>query len=283
MFESSNPKDMELPADLFSEFKFKKIVVKNSNFSLVHENSFTDTSLSLEELVLENNGLANAFPHEESLFVALSKLFSLKRLSLRNNKLSLIPANAFRKIVLTQGKLKDLDLSDNQISDVGDFAFNELVNVQSISLAGNRLTHVRRNAFTFLKASPIPLTIDLRNNRLKSDAFDVRALDIIRRGEVHLVLNNNGIQYLDQRVFGSYLESPATSLQAEGNPLTCSCELKWLWVQRMDYKGKVQGDLTCADGRDFFTELSDRHFRFCPQDMFFSPIVSLRRRAIASK
>ncbi len=86
--------------------------------------------------------------HLDSIFSLQIISLSLKKFLLTKNCLTSVPDNSFRGIP----RLKVLDLSENQISSVGKFAFSSLKCLQFVSLVGNKLQQIDVGTFSMTEA-----------------------------------------------------------------------------------------------------------------------------------
>uniref|UniRef100_A0A4W5KJY5 TIR domain-containing protein n=1 Tax=Hucho hucho TaxID=62062 RepID=A0A4W5KJY5_9TELE len=132
--------------------------------------------LNIEYLDLADNLISNiedfaflGLTNLESLDIARNKItqinantfigLQLTKLTLRLNKLHMLFAKQFSCLF----KLQYLDLTQNLISNIEDFAFLGLTNLESLDIAKNKITQINANTFFGLHS----LTwLDLRNNPL---------------------------------------------------------------------------------------------------------------------
>uniref|UniRef100_UPI00358E9BD1 leucine-rich repeat and fibronectin type-III domain-containing protein 4-like n=1 Tax=Myxine glutinosa TaxID=7769 RepID=UPI00358E9BD1 len=138
----------------------------------------------------------------------LRGLYSLVRLRVNNNQLSQIATEAFLDLLYT---LEDLDLSYNNLLGLPWDSIARMENLHSLSLEHNLLEEVSPRAFEHLL---FLARLDLASNRLQRFAAGPRI---------------------------SSLHLSSLALTLGGNPLHCSCELRWL--KRRMKAGDVE---TCA-------------------------------------
>ncbi|VDI43073.1 Hypothetical predicted protein [Mytilus galloprovincialis] len=72
-----------------------------------------------------------------------SKNINLRTVNLQNNRISIIPVNAFEDLVL----LESLNLNANTISSLPDGVFSKNINLRTVSLGNNRISIIPVNAF----------------------------------------------------------------------------------------------------------------------------------------
>uniref|UniRef100_A0A8C4Q9T0 Leucine rich repeat and fibronectin type III domain containing 2 n=1 Tax=Eptatretus burgeri TaxID=7764 RepID=A0A8C4Q9T0_EPTBU len=158
--------------------------------------------VGLNSLHLDSNRLTVIGPED------LRGLYSLVRLRVNNNQLSQISAEAFTDLLST---LEDLDLSYNNLLGLPWDCIAQMENLHSLSLEHNLLEEVSPRAFEHLF---LLSRLDLASNRLQRFAAGPRI---------------------------SSLRPSSLTLTLGGNPLHCSCELRWL--RRRLKAGDVE---TCA-------------------------------------
>uniref|UniRef100_A0A4W5LL10 TIR domain-containing protein n=1 Tax=Hucho hucho TaxID=62062 RepID=A0A4W5LL10_9TELE len=138
--------------------------------------NFTSSLKNLNQLTIDDNLISNI---EDFAFLGLTNLVSLDitrnnitqlhantffglqltQLTLRLNNLQIIFAKQFSCLV----KLQCLDLTQNLISNIENFAFLGLTNLESLNITSNKITKIHANTFFGLHS----LTwLDLRNNPL---------------------------------------------------------------------------------------------------------------------
>lgn len=110
---------------------------------------------NLEEVILADYAIVDA--------ISLTDFYNapkLKLLSLKNNKLTTVPALTFATIPT----LEVIDLSANAIKDIEDLAFRAMGNLKYLNLSYNQIPAL--TTFTFNEASNL-VVLDLSHNKLK--------------------------------------------------------------------------------------------------------------------
>ncbi|KAH9403834.1 hypothetical protein TYRP_015028 [Tyrophagus putrescentiae] len=192
----------------------------------LHENSIRGpldfsrlgSAATLEGLNLANNEISRL---EEGLFAGLK---SIKSLEFEGNCLAAIDDAAFRDIEET---LEWLKLGENQLTAVPRIALANLTKLIELDLRSNLISKVEANDFAGYGVNIKFLY--LQKNRI--DNIEVGAFDKLHSLE-WLDLHSNQLKHLPAVVFEQVL-SKIQMLIVHGNPLVCSCSLRWYpkWVQ----------------------------------------------------
>ncbi|KAF7407889.1 hypothetical protein HZH66_002426 [Vespula vulgaris] len=203
----------------------QEIHISGTNLTIVTSQDF-EAFPALMHLFMGSNMISRVSP---SAFRSLPNLLTL---DLSINELELLPQERLkglehlRLLNLTHNRLKDLedfppdlkalqilDLSYNQISNVGKSTFQHLENLAELHLYGNWISSISPDAFKRLKK--------------------LRILDLSRNSLANLPLN----------AFRP-LETQIRSLRAEENPLHCDCESQELWEWLRDHQKLVGGGVS---------------------------------------
>lgn len=107
------------------------------------------------------------------------------------NRIAKLKAGIFEMVTLSY-----LDLSDNRIFDIDDFAFENQNALETIRLSSNKLTTIKRNTFAGL---PKLWALSLSYNEIEiieNDAFRLPSIELLR-------LNGNKLHMLNINAFES--------------------------------------------------------------------------------
>ncbi|XP_066470961.1 leucine-rich repeat-containing protein 70 [Tiliqua scincoides] len=221
-----------VPRGLFSDLTSVQYLMLQSNrLSILGSGTFFGM-ISLRILNLANNKISRisnaAFHH----------LDNLTCLYLEGNNLTCVPSNAFEEL----NNLERLSLSQNPIGSIPPFAFKGLEKLEYLSLRSANITTISVNGFSGLNNLK---KLVLSNNNLENVTSSTFAL---LDNLMFLQLDRNKIIYIADNTFekmGSSLKilnlafnniidlqsdvfKPLVSLtllQANNNPLNCSCRL----------------------------------------------------------
>ena len=225
-----------------SRFSLNRTSVRNLNESLL-SNVYMDEIRLVHNLQLESVDLfafnlsrkslrtleishAKLPVRETISFASYFELLELLKLALG--------IEALDKFTFGRGEfrhLKELDLSDNQISKIADFSFFELPNLRVLRLTRNNLHSVSSQMLTLAppaaKFAHSKLQLLLDHNRLSSDLIDVRAFTTFLR-PVTLDLSHNNLHTLPEKPFRTFLFSdPRSTVDVKGNPFLCE-DTNWI-------------------------------------------------------
>ncbi|XP_050293925.1 protein slit isoform X3 [Anthonomus grandis grandis] len=163
-----------------------------------------------------------------------------ERLDLQGNNITAIYESDFHDL----GRLKILQLSDNQISKIEKDSFQDLSSLERLRLNGNVLKNIPDNLLApvsklfrldlshnqisvigkkTLKGAPSLRTLQLDNNRIT--CIDDSAVREMKDLEV-ITLNNNNITWIGKDMFSTLFR--LRTLRLADNLLHCDCNLSWL-------------------------------------------------------
>ena len=140
-------------------------------------------------------------------------------LILHHNALQRIPANYFTPAQVT---ITMLQLNNNQISVIEDFALQELNGLQIIFLWSNQLKVITSDMFSGLSSiSQINMPVN-EIHTVQQGAFSkLNHLNI-------LFLHGNQLEILPQSAFEPNHPTSLDKLTLAGNPVQCDCCMAWL-------------------------------------------------------
>ncbi|KAH9390203.1 hypothetical protein TYRP_007757 [Tyrophagus putrescentiae] len=194
------------------------------------------SAASLDVLNLANNEISRL---EEGLFAGLE---SINSLDFEVNRIAVIDDAAFRGIEET---LEWLKLGENQLTAVPHAALANLTKLRELDLRGNLISKVGAKDFAGYGVNIKFLY--LQKNRI--DSIEAGAFDQLHSLE-WLNLHSNQLKHLPAVVFERAL-SKILILDVHGNPLVCSCSLRWYpkWVQASGGKNQMAlltQDVSCT-------------------------------------
>lgn len=175
----------------------------------------------LKWLSLDNNNF-NSVPEQ-----SLDYLSELIYLNLESNKIEFIPVNFFKPSIHT--KLKDVRLSNNELTSVHSDTFKSLSSLDTVLLSNNRIKNIQTDSFNDLSnLSKIILSDNLLSHISPRTFANLPSL-------TKLDLQNN---LLTQFSFGYFanVSSPLQLNLSRNQITTCSADLKILNVQVFDLR-----------------------------------------------
>lgn len=144
--------------------------------------------------------------------------YRLERVDLSHN---LIPVLTF-DITFGTKKIKHLNLSGNTINDIRKFVLGNLSSLEVLDLSNNKLTNLNDPDAPFNLPENVT-ELYLQNNEIfKLDYIKITKLKNIK--EINLA--NNQLMHLNKTLIDAIKLN--VSVNFEGNPLVCNCELQSL-------------------------------------------------------
>ncbi|XP_078449077.1 slit homolog 2 protein-like isoform X1 [Lampetra planeri] len=141
---------------------------------------------------------------------------AITELRLEQNSIKMIPPGAFSPYK----KLRRIDLSNNQITEIAADAFQGLRFLNSLVLYGNKITDLPKGLFSGLYSLQLLLLNANKITCIRVDAFqDLQNLQL-------LSLYDNKLQTLGKGTFTPLRQ--VKTLHLAQNPFICDCHLKWL-------------------------------------------------------
>ncbi|KAK2163803.1 hypothetical protein LSH36_74g12006 [Paralvinella palmiformis] len=161
------------------------------------------------ELLLSDNAITTV--EKSGLY---KKLTNLKRIDLRNNKISLIEDEAFTGAI----NLQELILTENEMRSLSTGTFKGLDNLQTLMLRSNKIRCINNVTFAHLENLQLLSLYDNQIRCVQPGAFD------------HL--------------------TKLSTLNLLNNPFVCNCHLSWLnrWLKEHNL---ITGNPRCAEPKWF--------------------------------
>ncbi|KAL4225177.1 Toll-like receptor 7 [Mactra antiquata] len=228
-----------------TDFIFKQNKLKWFDVEFKCDN-FDFTSIVVFDLA--ENGMAYFHPSW------LTCLISLEHLNLKGNYLNLMQTEhveQFGLLLNSSKRLTYINLAFNQLTDVPEDFFMGSKNLETILLAGNRLTQVHFNLHHLLCLR----YIDLSNNYIRIlDATSMKQLDTLIKD-----ITPNA-QIADTRKMTSDYSSGYRKVKIKGNPFECdSCNSRYSihWLVSTSLTESTPSELTCKDESGTQINLND--------------------------
>lgn len=218
----------------YAEYNLKDLSPWHLTRLRIHGDSsawnFVNSQLSIKEVLYRDipkediNDLKEKLTeltHLELSYVPVSRILDsdldqfehLEFLSLTNNNISSVAANAFANLPL----LETLKLDNNQIAKLPDDVFQKSENLKMLHLRGNILNVINSKVFEGLSSLEL---LDLRNNHIEYLETLVESLGTLDTLDVR----GNEISYVSENVVVKLLRLRKVFLAK--NPFWCSCSLK---------------------------------------------------------
>jgi hypothetical protein len=144
----------------------------------------------------------------------------------KGNALTEIPVDAFRSQNPEKNTLKNILLSHNKISKIGQYAFQALPHLKQISLDHNSIISLADYSFSFQSTQTGHIFLFLSNNLLDSKSFTVHTFG--PHVSIALDLEHNSFTDLPKVIFKPFLDDKKNSLYLYNNNFSCDCSMKWI-------------------------------------------------------
>eukprot|EP00058_Branchiostoma_floridae_P020396 XP_002605886.1 hypothetical protein BRAFLDRAFT_87442 [Branchiostoma floridae] len=238
---------LHLDNSTFDGFHLYNLSLSHNKLSYVGKRWFKGVK---GHLSLSHNEIAYI---EDEAFGTSDRCLDIVALHLPWNKLTVIKPGYFRHLC----ELAFLDLRYNRIRVVEENSFNTLHRLRVLCLAGNKLKAVRTTWFPAIQEERLLSTLDLAQNEIQyiePGAF--RFLPHI--GDINLTDNRiASLQENQLKIEDSSFDIwKFVELRVVGNPLRCTCALRWLMkschsqtkdlrLLTCSYPGGLQGRNLC--------------------------------------
>ncbi|KAL4225178.1 tRNA-dihydrouridine(20) synthase [NAD(P)+]-like protein [Mactra antiquata] len=242
--------NMKIQIELIAKTFTKEVISRQNKLKFfdvqIDCDNFDTTSVELIDF--SGNGMEYFHPSW------LTCLLSLGHLNLNDNNLNTMQTEhveQFGLLLNSSKRLTYFNLAFNQLTDVPEDFFMGSKNLETILLAGNRLTQVRFNLhhLLFLRY------IDLSNNYIRIlDATSMKQLDTLIKD-----ITPNA-QIADTRKMMSDYSSGYRKVKIKGNPFECdSCNLRYSihWLVSTSLTESTPSELTCKDESGTQINLND--------------------------
>lgn len=226
----------------------KRLILSQNQLMKIPENAIQNLG-KLIEIDLNLNFIDNlSFP---------STLNSLEVLKVRSNLIRSLSNETFENLP----RLRKLDLSDNNFTQVPSFQFSKLSSLEHLNLSSNMFDAIGPNSFRNLyKLREIYIDSGTVFSKIDSKAFSENvnlnyvSLSLnpnLKRLPKFLFLNKPNLKHV--RLSGNDFSTLDASdlpldqletLTLGRNPFTCNCSLHWLWILK---EKQILRNCTCSE------------------------------------
>ncbi|CAL4083519.1 unnamed protein product [Meganyctiphanes norvegica] len=193
---------------------FNEINIHHNGFSYIDTHAFNKSGPILKKLYLNNNQISQ-------LDWTLRDMPNLKQMDVSCNRLSFIPGDAMHN-----ENLHFLNISHNDIGDVGISAFKGLPKLSHLDLSHNALTELGSSSLALINHEDIRLVVNLSHNQINK----VEKSAIIGGKLMHINMTWNQMKTINEEVFRHFIDLTDGSIHIDvaGNPVECDCRLAWI-------------------------------------------------------
>lgn len=241
-----------LNGSLFANFFLQEVqLVHNYQLEQIDVHAFNLSKTTLKSLDVSHSKLSGF--KVINWAAGFENLLSLKILV---ENLDSIDKNTFGRFRFR--KLQELDLSDNLISRISDYAFFDMTELKVLKLGGNNLHTIPAQMLTFgpppTKLTNVKLLIDLSKNHISADLIDPRSFSSFLR-PTNLDLSHNTLHTLPEKPFKTYLFSDhRNTVDLKGNPFICDESNGWI-LKHILYMNYSRGGTDEDINPEFRTEI----------------------------
>lgn len=241
-----------LNGSLFSNFILHEIqLVHNYQLENIDPHAFNLSKTTLKRIDISYSKVSGF--RVINWAAGFENLLSLKILV---ENLDSIDKNTFGRFRFK--KLQELDLSDNLISRISDYAFFDMVELKALKLNGNNLHTIPPQMLSFgpppTKMTNVKLLIDMSKNHISADLIDPRCFSSFLR-PVNLDLSHNTLHTLPEKPFKTFLFSDyRNTIDLKGNPFICDESNGWI-LKHILYMNYSRGGTDEDINPEFRTEI----------------------------
>ena len=215
----------EFDDNVFAGFQFETIFIRYTRLQFIHPNAFYSTHNYTDVLRLGSNQITNSKQDESEyqIFNILSQFTKLTQVDLSDNRLQVIPANAFRSPQGVELQISSLSFRTNLITEIGNNAFSELPHLRNLDLSMNKINQIGVQTFPLTARNRDTLLMfEMYDNGLTEQSFDNTFRNVERK--IWLNIFKNNVSFLPEQQFSRLLTTRNSSVRLAQNPLVCNCE-----------------------------------------------------------
>ncbi|XP_023211790.1 connectin-like [Centruroides sculpturatus] len=211
-----------LPTSLFRWVQMKQLKIFDSIIMGLEDEVANVPEEKLERLTFNNTEGVDSWR-----WSSLSSLQNLWSIEIRNSDFSSVNEDF---ALISPIKLALIDLSNNNIDFIDEYAFSPFKKLYDITLNNNKINKISRTMFpnpaNFLK------TLKISDNKIQTFPNDIFVnMPVLEE----VVLNNNNVKILDMKTFLP-LMNRKIKIKIENNDIYCCSYLSWM----IENKSKIK-------------------------------------------
>ena len=228
-----------IPENVFHNITFKSLMFQDNYFlTTINQYAFYNFKDNVELFETLNTNLSDS----ETIFSILKQFQNLRRLSMHNDSLTIIPNYAFNHTNLTSIWFGlETRRTSQSIESIGQYAFYNVPNLELLRLYLPNLTKINKYSFAqrYRLLSKSTLYIIIGGEMLNSTSFPLTSLSRFRNRSVVLRFYYTNLTYLDENIFQPFLETnPSSIIDINLTNFNLKCDCRSAWIQ-YDYKRDV--------------------------------------------
>jgi hypothetical protein len=262
----SNAAIVEIERNTFYDVTFHTINISDArNLRLIDTYAFGETNAYTRYFHIRNTPVRNLLPNND-LFFMLSLMKNITYIQLENTNITEIPSYAFAPIMGYQTQLQQLYITGGNLQKINDFAFHNLDSLTTLSLYGNSVNFLPKNAFNFRKNSTNILNMKLDSDLFNKTIFQNETFLNTKRPTYLTTICGEAvceIEYIDEIVFSIFFDLNLNNrLYVYGHLLDCDdCRSFWI-IKNTIYIRRIYG-LICTNGNEL---MDNDNFMDCKLD-----------------
>jgi hypothetical protein len=230
-FLLSNTTVKHISENVFVNITFKGLMFQNNVLlTTIDENAFSYLKNSVEIFETFNTNLSAS----QTIFSILKQFRNLRRVSMHNDRLTMIPDYAFNHTNLTDIWFGLENRRTIQpIESIGQYAFYNVPNLKFLRILSPNLTQINKYAFAQRTRSlNTMLNIYIGGSKLNSTSFPLTSLSRFRNRAVSLRLYFTNLTYFDENIFQPFLEThPSSIIDINYTNMNLTCDCRSAWIQ----------------------------------------------------
>ncbi len=221
-----------LPENVFVNITFKSLMFQDNDvLTTIDENAFSYFKNFVEVFETLNTNLSDS----KIIFTILKQFQNLRRVSMHNDRLTMIPDYAFNHTNLTDIWFGLENRRTSQpIESLGQYAFYNVPNLKLLRIISPNLTKINKYSFAqrSRSSSNSILHIYIGGQKLNSTSFPLTSLSRFRNRAVFLRLYFTNLTYLDENIFQPFLEThPSSIIDINYTNINLTCDCRSAWIQ----------------------------------------------------
>lgn len=246
LFYFNNSVITQLQDNTFHEITFDEILIEEANaLTTINAHAFGANNLRVKKFSIKNSPV-----NPVNIFDIISSFANLEYLFIQKTNITEIPSNAFQPLNGVQSNLKYVYFEG--ITKIGDYAFYEMDNLQTIHLGYNlQLNSIPVHAFDFRHNSTVRCNIQLYSCGLSEESFPLGVFLNSKR-PLYIDVRSNKIKVMDEKIWAPILALDNNYVDVDADPFVCDCKFFWLYKKWSQYSKQVLHlNDECGDGKDF--------------------------------
>ncbi len=254
-----NTNVVNLRKDTFGRTVFRSIEFSNNTeLESIHENAFKihEYLLFMSLVFIRNPKLKT--DDIFSLYKNLNPIF----ISIIDQNIEKLPENPFKIPEPKKNILETILISNNKIKNIQKNLFINCPKLRHIELNNNLIESIEDFAFDFKDSKSSEHEIKLIGNKLKTSSFTNNTFILNKMSYFSLHLENNSLTDFPEMIFKPWFGGNDNLIYVNGNQFNCKCDMKWILHQPKSTGNHMQrfNGVFCQNKNKFIESLTDNDF-----------------------